>query len=89
MAESGSLERSSHMMNEYLSVGRETLNELFSQRERVKGVQRKALDILNYLGIANSIMKSSEQMDVVDKWMVVAGMLLVLSLILFLWLYYR
>mmetsp|Transcript_21619 Transcript_21619/g.29907 ORF Transcript_21619/g.29907 Transcript_21619/m.29907 type:complete len:128 (+) Transcript_21619:250-633(+) len=89
LAESGSLDRSGQKLNEYIAVGQESLNELFSQRERLKGVQRKVLDILNYLGISNRIIKMVEQRDSIDKWIVYIGMFIVTALIFALWYFYK
>ena len=89
MAESGSLDRSSNMINDYIASGQETLSELLGQRERLKGVQRQVLDIMNYLGIGNSIMKAIERRDITDKYLVFAGMFVVLLLIFIIYFYLR
>ncbi len=87
MAESGSLSRSSLKMNEYLAVGQETLNELLSQRDRLKGIQRSVLDIMGYLGVSNSIMRAVERRDVTDKLIVYFGMVIVTLVIVLIWWY--
>ncbi len=83
MAESGSLSRSSQMIGEYLSIGQETLSELVNQRERLKSIQRKAFDMLNYLGISNSLLKYIERRDGMDKWIVYGGMIIIVLLLFF------
>jgi len=85
LGENASLGRSASMVNSYLEVGQETLSELFSQRDRVKGVQRKVFDMMNYLGISNSIMKSVEKREAFDKWIVYIGMLFITALVFVLW----
>lgn len=87
IAEGSSLQRSSKMMNDYLAIGQETLSDLMSQKERLKGIQRKAFDILNSLGIANALMKAVEGRDSVDKWIVYGGMIFILILIFLVWMY--
>lgn len=87
IAEGSSLQRSSKMMNDYLAIGQETLSDLMSQKERLKGIQRKAFDILNSLGIANALMKAVEGRDSVDKWIVYGGMVFILILIFLVWMY--
>jgi chromosome segregation ATPase len=89
MAENGSLSRSSQMIGEYLSVGRETLGELGSQRERLKAVQRRVLDMFNYLGLSNTLMKGIENREYVDKLIVFGGMFVVLTILLVVYLYLR
>lgn len=89
MAESGSLARSSAKMNEYIAVGQDTLQELLAQKDRLKGIQRKVLDIMGYLGVSQSIMRSVERRDITDRYIVFAGMGLVLLILLFIWWYRR
>ena len=89
VAENSSLGHSSRMMNDYLSQGQETLGNLLSQRERIKSVQRKVLDILNYLGLSNTIIKVVERRDTVDKWIVYSGMVLITFTIFFVFWYFR
>ena len=87
IAENGSLNRTGKMLNEYIAIGQETMSNLASQKERLKGIQRKAFDILNSLGIANTLMKVVEGRDKVDKWIVYGGMVLILVIIVLVWVY--
>lgn len=87
IAENGSLNRTGKMLNEYIAIGQETMSNLGSQKERLKGIQRKAFDILNSLGIANTLMKVVEGRDKVDKWIVYGGMALILVIIVLVWVY--
>lgn len=89
IAEHESLSRSGNMVNEYLSIGQQTLHDLMEQKDRLKSVQRKVFDILNYLGISNSIMRAVEQRDSVDRWIVVGGIAIVSLLIFCIWYYRR
>ena len=57
-AEAGSLTSSSRMVGDYLAVGQETLAELHAQRDRLKGVQKKVFDMLNYLGMYKPVYTS-------------------------------
>lgn len=86
MAENNSLTNTNQMLNHYISTSKETLSELYSQKERLKGIQTKVLDILSLLGISNTIMKSVEKRDLFDKYLVFGGMivtLLILALVIF------
>jgi golgi SNAP receptor complex member 2 len=89
MAENSSLTKSNAMMNDYLNSSKETLAELVSQRERLKSVQTKVLDILNLLGISNSIMKSVERRDYYDKLLVFSGMIVTLIVLCLVYFYLR
>ena len=85
MAERDSLHRSSQMVGEYLAHGQETLNELLDQKARLKGIQRKVFDIMNYLGVSQSIIKAVEKRDLTDKWIVLSGMVIVTTFTIGLW----
>lgn len=87
LAENSSLQRSGRMLNEYIAVGQETMSNLMSQKERLKGIQRKAFDILNSLGIANTLMRAVERRDSVDQWIVYGGMVFIVVLIVLVYMY--
>ena len=89
LAEGESLDRSSSMVQGYLTAGQETLHELLSQKDRLKGVQRRVLDIMGYLGVSASIMKAVERREAVDKWIVYGGMMIVSAITFSLWWYFR
>ena len=81
MAEAGSLDRSNSMVKDYIFQGQETLQELIQQRERMKGVQKKVLDIANYLGLSNAIMKAVGDREKVDAIITYGAMVLILMLV--------
>lgn len=87
MMENKSLNQTSKMLNEYIAMGQETMSSLSSQKERLKDIQRKAFDILNSLGIANTLMKIVERRDGTDKWIVYGGMVFILVIIVLVWVY--
>jgi Golgi SNAP receptor complex protein 2 len=82
-----SLSRSNKMVNEYLQIGQDTLNNLMEQKDRLKNIQRGALDILNYLGISNSMMRTVERREKVDRYIVFAGMFFITILLFLIWWY--
>ena len=53
-----------------------SLTELTSQREMLKGTQRKVLDMLTTLGVSSSTIRIIERRNVVDKMIVYGGMLI-------------
>lgn len=87
--ENSSLNRSDAMVNSYLDVGQYTLSELMSQKERLKSAHRKVIDILNYLGLSNTIMRAIESRDVTDRLLVYGGMIFIFLLLFVLWWYFR
>ncbi|EQC38521.1 hypothetical protein SDRG_04228 [Saprolegnia diclina VS20] len=74
-----SLGRSSRMVNDLTDLSYATLGNLSDQRDRMKGVQRKVLDVANRLGLSGSLLRIIERRDTVDKWIVYGGMVLVLG----------
>ncbi len=89
VAENTSLNNSSRIMNDYLATGKETLDNLLSQRERLKSVKRKLFDILNYLGLSNTIIRVVEKRDYVDKFIVYGGMIVITLLLILVYCYFR
>lgn len=89
MAENSSLNRSSNMVNEYLASGRDTLYELTAQRERLQGVHSKVLQMLNLLGVSNSIMRAVENRDYFDRIIVYSGMIFILIFMFVIYFFYK
>ncbi|KAK7304962.1 hypothetical protein VNO77_42858 [Canavalia gladiata] len=58
------------------ALGEAILSSIHGQRERLKNAHRKALDILNTVGISNSVLRLIERRNRVDQWVKYAGMLL-------------
>ncbi|KAM3395182.1 hypothetical protein P3S68_004187 [Capsicum galapagoense] len=56
-----------------------------------KGIraQRKALDVLNTLGLSNSVMTLIEKRNRVDRWIKYAGMVLMIVILIFIWRWTR
>ena len=89
MAENDSLNRSSKMVDDYVQIGQQTLHELYDQRDRLKGVQKGVLDIMNYLGISNTIIKTVEKREFIDKIIVFIGMIFIIFVLGFIFFYFR
>ncbi|KAK9290075.1 hypothetical protein L1049_008239 [Liquidambar formosana] len=69
-----SARNSSMMLEEAYMTGVAILSKYSEQRDRLKRAQRKALDILNTVGLSNSVLKIIERRHRVDKWIKYAGM---------------
>ncbi|QCD79407.1 golgi SNAP receptor complex member 2 [Vigna unguiculata] len=70
------------------AIGEAILSSIHGQRERLKSAHRKALDILNTVGISNSVLRLIERRNRVDQWIKYAGMLLTL-IFLFAFVFWR
>ena len=66
------------MMSDVLESGRASLESLGQQREALKGIQRRAFDIMSMLGVSNSVMRMIERRSENDKMLVYAGMVVTL-----------
>ncbi|GAU22187.1 hypothetical protein TSUD_252150, partial [Trifolium subterraneum] len=58
------------------ALGETILSSIHGQRERLKSAQRKALDVLNTVGISNRVLRLIERRNRVDQWIKYAGMIL-------------
>ncbi|KAG0449812.1 hypothetical protein HPP92_015866 [Vanilla planifolia] len=78
--------RNSHrMLEEAYATGVAVLSKYAEQRDRLKRVQRKALDVLNTVGLSNSVLKLIERRHRVDKWVAYGGMIITLILMYVFW----
>ncbi|RDX71882.1 Membrin-11, partial [Mucuna pruriens] len=81
-----SVRTSSRELENANALGEAILSSIHGQRERLKSAHRKAWDILNTVGISNSVLRLIERRNRVDQWIKYAGMLLtVIFLFAFLW----
>merc|ERR1712224_910538 len=73
------------MVDEMMQQGAETVNQLHQQKDRLKGAQRKLMDVMNTLGLSNSLMGVIDRRQRMDRWIVYLGMAIMLA---FLYLLY-
>ncbi|KAL7534187.1 hypothetical protein ACHAXR_005707, partial [Thalassiosira sp. AJA248-18] len=83
--EADSLANSSGMMNEILDSASTNLSSLVGQRQRMRWVNRKMLDIGNKIGLSNSTMRMIERRDSTDAYLVFGGMVVTMIVIYFLY----
>ncbi|KAL2651164.1 hypothetical protein R1flu_019292 [Riccia fluitans] len=84
-----SVQRSSTMLDEAFATGAAVLSKYSEQRERLKSAQRKALDILNTVGLSNSMLRVIERRIRVDKWISYVGMFLTVVIVISVWKWAR
>ncbi|MCO5570488.1 hypothetical protein L7F22_024210 [Adiantum nelumboides] len=82
-----SAKSSSRMLDDAYATGAAVLVKYAEQRERLKHAQRKALDILNTVGLSNSVLKLVERRHRVDKWISYVGMVATVVIVVALWLW--
>lgn len=80
-----SAKNSAKMLEEALMTGYETLKRMAEQRELLKGAQRKALDVLNYIGLSDTVLKKINRRQWTDRIVSYGGMILVLVVVFTVW----
>lgn len=89
MAENGALTRSSRLLSSYIEQSELSLQELLNQKDRLKKVRKKTLDILNYLGLSKSLLSKVEKRDYLDAIIVLVGCVFILLLMFFVYFFIR
>ncbi|XP_009375872.2 membrin-11 [Pyrus x bretschneideri] len=80
-----SVRNSARMLEETNATGEAILRKYAEQREFLKRAQRKALDVLNTVGLSNSVLKLIERRNRVDQWIKYAGMILTVVILFLIW----
>ncbi|KAH1263619.1 Membrin-11 [Glycine max] len=65
-----------HELENANALGEAILSTIHGQRDRLKSAHRKALDVLNTVGISNSVLRLIERRNRGDQWIKYAGKLL-------------
>ena len=63
-------------MDDLLGQGSSILENLRDQRSTLKGAQKKILDMMNTLGMSNTVIRLIEKRAEGDKYILIGGMLL-------------
>lgn len=86
--ESSSLINCHREIDDMLSSGSETMSSLRKQRETLKSVRTKMLDLSNTLGMSQTIMRLIEKRSSKDKIILFGGMSVFTLFMLWVWFYY-
>jgi Golgi SNAP receptor complex protein 2 len=78
-----SAKNSSRMLDEAYATGVAVLSQYAVQRDRLKSAQRKAYDVLNTVGLGNTMMRMIERRHKVDRWIAYGGMILTVIILFF------
>ncbi|GAA0174028.1 SNARE protein [Lithospermum erythrorhizon] len=84
-----SARNSATMLEEAYSTGVAILSKYSEQRDHLKRAQRKALDVLNTLGLSNSVLRLIERRNRVDKWIKYGGMIVTIVILIYFWRWTR
>ncbi|XP_068635504.1 membrin-11-like [Aristolochia californica] len=82
-----SAQNSSRMIDDAYATGVAILGigKYAEQRDYLKRAQRKALDVLNTVGLSNSVLKLIERRHRLDKWIAYAGMVTTIIVVYAFW----
>ncbi|XP_059451753.1 membrin-11-like [Corylus avellana] len=80
---------SARMLEEASLTGEAILSAMSGSRERLKKAHRKALDVLNTVGLSNSVLRLIERRHRVDNWIKYAGMILTIITVIIIWRWKR
>ncbi|CAI6007106.1 unnamed protein product [Closterium sp. NIES-65] len=81
--------RAGRVLEDTLAQGIATLSHMAQQREVLKSAQRRALDMLNYVGLSDAVLKKINRRQLVDRAISYGGMLLTLIVIFIVWRWTR
>ena len=70
------LHSTNRYMDDLLGQGSNILENLREQRGTLKGAQKKMLDVLNTLGMSNTVIRLIEKRSEGDKYILIGGMVL-------------
>jgi Golgi SNAP receptor complex protein 2 len=81
--------RDSHRgMDNLLGQGQSVLENLREQRVTLKGAHKRMLDIVNKLGLTNTVMRLIEKRTYQDKFILFGGMIVTCVIMFLLWKYF-
>ena len=73
------------MPSQSLHMAFDGINSLLIAIITSQSAQRKALDILNTVGLSNSVLKLIERRHRLDKWIAYAGMIITIVVMIVFW----
>lgn len=80
------IRRSKQVAEEAYQTGVSALAAMAQQRDLLKNAHRKVLDVLNTVGMSDSVLRIAERRISVDKMIAYGGMFLI-TLVIIVWLY--
>lgn len=70
-------------VDELLGVGTSILQGIRDQGNTLKGAHKRVLNLVNTLGLSNTVMRMIERRSTQDKYILIAGMVIVLLCLYF------
>jgi len=82
------LRNSNNRIDELIEHGSGILGNLKDQRETLKGAHKRILDVANYLGLSNTIIRLIERRTTQDKFILYGGMIVTCIIMFLFWKHY-
>lgn len=79
------LRQAANMLDEMISQGSSTWDQIAGQNKVLKGARRKLLDAANSLGVSQSLVAVIDRRQTGDKYLIYGGMALTLFILFSLW----
>uniref|UniRef100_A0A7S0VN98 Membrin n=1 Tax=Hemiselmis tepida TaxID=464990 RepID=A0A7S0VN98_9CRYP len=84
-----SLRRSTAAVDDLEARGMHMLGSLSGQKEMLKGAHKKVLDVMNTLGVSNSLIRVIERRQTMDLVWMLLGMIATVVILAVTWIYFR
>lgn len=88
LQQNNQLQNAHRGMNELLTSGSNIITSLRDQRSTLKGAHKKILDVMNTLGLSNTVMRLIERRTYQDKFILYGGMIVTCLCMWFIWRYF-
>lgn len=85
----GNVSNSRRILDEAFETGTAILGSMSSQRDTLKAAQRKALDVINSVGLSDSLLRVIDRRQRMDRWITYGGMVLATCLLIGMWWWLR
>ncbi|CEM16445.1 unnamed protein product [Vitrella brassicaformis CCMP3155] len=89
LREREALKESHSLMDAITEQGRQIVDNIMGQNKNLKGVRRKMLDVTNTSGLVQSLLGVIDRRHAVDRWLVLAGMVVTLFIFYGAWKLFR
>ena len=80
---------SKRVLEEAYETGVSIISSMAGQRDRLKATHRRVLDVLNAVGLSDSVLRLAERRQRMDRLVVYGGMLATLLLLALFWLWWK
>eukprot|EP00243_Klebsormidium_subtile_P004543 TRINITY_DN1858_c0_g1_i2.p1 TRINITY_DN1858_c0_g1~~TRINITY_DN1858_c0_g1_i2.p1 ORF type:complete len:229 (+),score=19.11 TRINITY_DN1858_c0_g1_i2:106-792(+) len=84
-----SVNTSNKVLEDMFSAATGVLESYAMQRDRLKNAQRKALDVINTLGLSGTVLRRIDRRQLTDKWVSYVGMLVTILVVVVVWRWTR